>query len=209
MTEPTLVYLKDRRTGELVEATMVYRLSARELQLTEEKDWRPVIQQRLDKLEEEGVAKEQWPQHSGWSWQHKYKKYGRSIAYRFFGIRRDEQLQGLMLISTLFQKGRYIDHEGKPILYVHYIETAPWNLRAFIDEPKYGLVGTNFIDAAITLSIDEECEGRIALHSLPQSDSFYQNCGMLNLGLDANYDNLRYFEMTKEQAQAFISEEDT
>lgn len=42
------------------------------------------------------------------------------------------------------------------------------------------------------------------LHSLPQANGFYANtCGMTDLG--PGYDNLRYFEMTPEQAQVFIA----
>ncbi len=44
------------------------------------------------------------------------------------------------------------------------------------------------------------------LHSLPQANGFYANtCGMTDLGPDPGYDNLRYFEMTPEQAQVFIA----
>jgi hypothetical protein len=207
MTEESIVYLKDNITGELVQATLVEKLQIREIVLTEELQWKPVIQECFERLTKAGVPKEQWPQHTGWSWRRKHKKYSRSLAYKFFGIRCDGKLQGLMLLSMIVQKGRSKDHEGKPILYIQYIETAPWNYPVFVQEPKYSLVGTNFIDIAIKVSVDEECEGRIALHSLPQSDDFYVKCGMTDLGPDPDFDNLRYFEMTKEQAQAFISEE--
>jgi hypothetical protein len=62
------------------------------------------------------------------------------------------------------------------------------------------------IRAAIALSEELEFKGRIGLHSLPQANSFYANtCGMSDLGMDADYQNLRYFEMTPEQAEAFIA----
>ena len=52
-----------------------------------------------------------------------------------------------------------------------------------------------------------EFHGRIGLHSLPQANDFYANtCGMTDLGADRDYNGgLRYFEMTPEQAQAFIA----
>jgi hypothetical protein len=206
MTEESVVYLKDKLSGELVQAILVEKLQIREIELTEEQQWKPIIQQCFDRLNQEGVPKERWPQHTGWSWRSKHRKHSRSLAFKFFGIRCDGKLQGLMLLSTLVQEGRSKDHKGKPVLYVQYIETAPWNLPTFVDEPRYSLVGTNFIDIAIKVSLDEECEGRIALHSLPQSDGFYIKCGMTDLGPDHEFDDLRYFEMTKQQAQAFISE---
>lgn len=67
----------------------------------------------------------------------------------------------------------------------------------------------HLIAAAIQLSIDEGNNGRIGLHSLPQSDAFYRNvCGMSDLGPDANYSEipLRYFEMDEMQAAAFMNE---
>lgn len=112
-----------------------------------------------------------------------------------------------MLLSTIIRDSKAKEQEGKTILYIQYIETAPWNLPVFVEQPMYSLVGTNFIDVAIRVSLDEECGGRIALHSLPQSDGFYTKCGMIDLGQDSGFDNLRYFEMTKEQAASFISEE--
>ena len=44
----------------------------------------------------------------------------------------------------------------------------------------------------------------MALHSLPQAERYYRDvCGMTDLGPDPAYDNLRYFEMTAEQAAEF------
>ncbi|UNK80964.1 hypothetical protein MNQ96_07835 [Sphingopyxis granuli] len=38
------------------------------------------------------------------------------------------------------------------------------------------------------------------------ADSFYANtCGMSDLGMDPDHQDLRYFEMTPEQAEAFIA----
>lgn len=46
---------------------------------------------------------------------------------------------------------------------------------------------------------------RIGLHSLPQANSFYANaCGMTDLGQDATYENLRYFELDSDSARRFI-----
>lgn len=62
--------------------------------------------------------------------------------------------------------------------------------------------------AAIAFSEQEGFKGRIGLHSLPQAENFYRDrCGMIDLGPDATYQNLRYFEMTPDQAKAFLEEE--
>jgi hypothetical protein len=67
-------------------------------------------------------------------------------------------------------------------------------------------VGSVLLAAAIQLSIDEEFLGRLGLHSLPQADDWYRKCRMTDLGPDpSEKQNLRYFEMTPEQAQAFLN----
>ena len=61
------------------------------------------------------------------------------------------------------------------------------------------------IAAAIHLSLAEEFSGRVGLHSLPQADDWYsRGCGMTDLGPDPAVQNLRYFEMTPEQAAEFL-----
>ena len=72
--------------------------------------------------------------------------------------------------------------------------------------PRYRGVGSILIRAAVALREELEFHGRIGLHSLPQSNGFYANtCGMTDLGADPDHESLRYFEMTPEQARAFIA----
>jgi hypothetical protein len=72
-------------------------------------------------------------------------------------------------------------------------------------------VGSLLVRAAIELSREEGFKGRIGLHSLPQSNAWYANmCGMTDLGADPGYSHqLRYFEMTPEQAEAFLAKGNT
>ena len=73
--------------------------------------------------------------------------------------------------------------------------------------PKLRGVGSALLTAAVALSVEEGFKGRLALHSLPQADAFYRKIGMTDLGSDAQYQNLRYFEMTADQARVFLEEE--
>jgi hypothetical protein len=67
------------------------------------------------------------PEHDRWDWDE--KSHGlRFTAYRCLGVRHEGEVQGLMMISTLAVEGRLPIHRGKPVLYVKYIESAPWNL---------------------------------------------------------------------------------
>ncbi len=94
---------------------------------------------------------------------------------------------------------------GQPIVYVDYLEAAPWNTREYTSSPRYRGIGTRLLQAAILLSREKGFQGRAGLHALPQSEHFYAGaCGMLNLGADANYQGLAYFEFTSEAAATFV-----
>lgn len=116
-------------------------------------------------------------------------------------------MQGLMLVATEGEACRIQLQRGKPLVYAHYIATAPWNDPDFTAEPTFGGVGRIFVASAIQLSIDNGFKGRIGLHSLSQAEQFYKGCAMTDLGLDPSpkAQNLRYFEMTQEQAEAFLT----
>ncbi|MDE2887257.1 MAG: hypothetical protein OXR72_03525 [Gemmatimonadota bacterium] len=87
-----------------------------------------------------------------------------------------------------------------------FVENAPWNRPELFTPPRYRGVGSILIRAAVALSDDLEFRGRIGLHSLPQATRFYaKTCGMTDLGTDLDYEGLHYFEMTPEQAQAFVN----
>lgn len=95
---------------------------------------------------------------------------------------------------------------GKPLVYVDFVENAPWNRPELNNPPRFRGVGSVLIRATIALSHHYEYKGRIDLHSLPHAHDFCANdCGMTDLGQDEHYDRLRYFEMTPEQADAFIT----
>jgi hypothetical protein len=114
--------------------------------------------------------------------------------------------QGMMIVDTTMHRCRIEIQKGKDLVYVEYVENAPWNRPELADLPRYRGIGSILIRAAIALSIEEEFKGRIGLHALPQSNGFYANtCGMTDLGIDADYHDLRYFEMSPEQAEAFIA----
>ena len=91
---------------------------------------------------------------------------------------------------------------------VEFVDAAPCNRSDIIRQPpRFSGCGSILIRAAIEFSKLEGYKGRIGLHSLPQSNSFYANkIGMTDLGPDPDYQNLRYFEMTPAQAEAFIKE---
>ena len=195
----TEVKIKHQASGKLVPATLINGVSIRQADLTQ-RAWDEALMKYL-----EGIPKKDWPEHTGWDWKRKYKKYGRLSAYHFFGIECNSVMQGLLLLSTLFRTSRIDD--GKQIIYGAYLATAPWNLRQLTNNPQYSLVGSVLVAAAIETSRGEGCAGRFGLHSLKQSEQFYRSCGMSDLGVDRDHnDRLRYFEMTTLAAEKFLPE---
>jgi hypothetical protein len=111
-----------------------------------------------------------------------------------------------MIVNTT-KRCRLAEQVNKHLVYIDFLEAAPWNRKGGGSLPKYKGVGSVLVAAAIKLSMDEGNHGRIGLHSLPQADSFYQAvCRMTDLGPDPLYPKfpLRYFEMTEKQAASFL-----
>lgn len=145
-----------------------------------------------------------WPEHSHWDWQRKSKKLS-LLAYRCMGIEIASEFQGLMLLKVAGVFSR-LDF-GKPIIYIDYLEVAPWNLKQFTETPRYGAVGTRLIEAAIRLSQDEEMKGRVGLHSLPQAEDFYRNrCLMTPIERDPDAGGLMYYELSQDAARKFLGD---
>lgn len=111
--------------------------------------------------------------------------------------------QGLMLVTTA-EVCRLPIQKGKPLVYIDYLETAPWNQRVLAEQPRFGGIGTVMIATALRLSLDEGFHGRMGLHSLPQADNFYEASGMTRMAKDPFKQGLCYFEMTPQQATAFL-----
>jgi hypothetical protein len=91
------------------------------------------------------------------------------------------------------------------VVYIDYVESAPWNLKASAISPRFIGVGTVLIAEAVRLSLEMKLEGRIGLHSLPQAVGFYTRCGMSRVGPDPDYYDLPYFEYTDQQAADWLA----
>jgi len=143
----------------------------------------------------------QFPQHVHWNWGQKAISVFPLLAYRFLGIEVEGMMQGLMM-ACLEGSARLDPDKGKPLVYVEYLETAPWNAREFTDTPRFKNVGVRLMQAAARLSVDEGFAGRVGLHSLEQTKAFYAGpCGMQSLGPDGDYE---YFELTAAQATKLL-----
>ena len=174
-----------------------------------EGEWVPELLKAGQRLRRAGVKREHWPQSRHWDWRRKVVALQGMLASPSFSIVCDGLTQGMMIVDTVKQRCRIDSQKGQHLVYVEFVETAPWNRGELFDPPHYRGIGSILIRAAVALSEDSEFHGRIGLHSLPQANGFYANtCGMTDLGADPDYKGLRYFEMTPEQARAFVAKGD-
>lgn len=191
--------LKVPARDDLVEADLVDELSKDDL-MQAHLDWAPVRLESLKRLQE---AKRPWPEHWHWDWSKKADLLD-LLAYRCMGVAQGGRMQGLMMLSTIAGKGRLPGQRGKAVLYIEYLESAPWNLRDLAGTPQFLGVGVRLLEAAVEFSGEEGFGGRVGLHSLSQAADFYRKY-MTDLGLDSSQSQgLRYFEMSAEQVRYFL-----
>ncbi len=205
MVDISTIFLVAGDTREPVEAEL--RDAIEEQQLVDwQTQWQPALIEILRELARRGVPMAEWPQSWHWDWRQKRAGVAGLLAYPGFSIVAQGMTQGLAQVD-LTRSARADDHAGKSLAYVDYLEVAPWNRSDLGNVPRLKGVGTALLTAAITLSFDEDFKGRLGLHSLPQADDFYRRSGLIDLGPDAAYQGLRYFEMTEDRARAFLEEE--
>ena len=200
MTSRRPTRLFNRANEKVVPAEILNEISRDEL-VDVHLDWQPARLEALKNLRSRGKP---WPENWHWDWSTKADNLN-FLAYRCFAVECESRTQGLMMISTIGWHGRIDVQAGKPVLYIEYVESAPWNLAAFVERPLFSGIGVALIQAAIRVSVDEGFAGRIALHSLPQSQPFYRRY-MHDLGIDLSHtEKLCYFEMTETQAKEFVN----
>jgi hypothetical protein len=127
---------------------------------------------------------------------------------KVFGIFFAEEMQGLMMIGTLPVPSRLSHEAAKCALYIEYLESAPWNLAEYVgSKVRYGNIGTTLLRCAIQASVDAGCGGSIALHALPNAETFYEKRRFENLGFDAD-EGYIYFELSEASAKRLLTGED-
>lgn len=165
--------------------------------------WVPFLAAEVAKAQANGVELS-LPQHANWRWEKKVAIVGHLLPYPTLAVEFESDAQGLMLLETDGKFGRLPTQSSKPLVYVVFLATAPWNLPAIVQRPRFRGVGTMLMRAAVEMSVELGFKGRIGLHSLPQAESFYETLGMTAVERDVDKENLIYCEMTPERAAAFL-----
>jgi hypothetical protein len=167
-----------------------------------EKVWGPQRREAARRLARER-GRSAVPEHWHWDWRSKGALL-RYPTYRCLGIRCGGEFQGVALVDADQYQSKIPPDLGKPLMYIEFLEVTPWNNSPLVDKRRYTPVGPRLVEAVIRFSDTEGYHRRIGLHSLSQSEIFYDRCGMTKLGLDTKKENLRYYEMTREQARVFL-----
>ncbi|MFM9965607.1 MAG: GNAT family N-acetyltransferase [Planctomycetaceae bacterium] len=180
------IFLKDVASGELREAVLQEGIRGRHLADVDEV-WQPALSvlQRWS-----GQSRREESAH--WDWRTKMRDVRRSRKQRSFAIEFHDLTQGLMIVDTS-RKARLDPDCDQGLVYVDYVEVAPWNRHGWLPHRLFHSVGTLFLKTPIQTSLDLGFDGRIGLHSLPQADTFYSHFGMTNLGADAANQDLMLF----------------
>lgn len=178
-----------------------------------EAEWAPARVRIRQRLARQRVPRVDWPGSLHWDWSKKAVEIqdaldGALSSQRLFGIDVGNEWQGLLLGDCTKHRCRIPENSSKDLVYVDYVEIAPWNWNFQKSglEPRYKAIGPQLLDMAIRWSCAIGFKGRIGLHSLRQAERFYRDrCQMVDLGLDRNCADLRYFEMTESQAEKYLS----
>ena len=194
-----------RNSLELVDAELHNDLSVDDLLLAE-RSWTVERAAIMAQLRRHAVPTSEWPESLHWNWSAKAAEL-LLISATQHGVFCEGRWQALMMTKTVPSTARLPPDTGKPIVYVDFVETAPWNWRvsAISQDRAFLALGATMIRAAVFQSRKEGFRGRVGLHSLRQSELFYTSIGMNRVGVDSNKQRLAYFEFTRENAERFLT----
>ena len=197
--------LKNCHKGEYEDVELYTPIGEQNIKDYESK-WLPLIEKRNANLSKDEDAESVNIEDAHWKWREKTFDRTDRMDFKSFCVECDGDTQGMMFVRNI-AFAREPSQSNQHLIYIDMISSAPWNRPRFTKNRLYEGVGPLLLGSAISYSIEEGFGGRIGLHSLPQSESWYRDeCGMTDLGIDLAYPQyLRYFEMTSEQAQIYIT----
>lgn len=196
------IELADGATRQPVPATLLVGVDALSM-VRAERLWAP---RRLDVIERYllGGKVGSLPQHVHWSWA--LKALDQGVQHANCAVELAGRIEGLMTLIVTGKTARLPGAVGLPLVYVDYLESAPWNNSDFTPTPVFRGVGLRLIQAAVQHSLDRGWHGRIGLHSLPQSEPFYvRTCGVVSLGSDPVSGGLTSFELDQSNVAAMMA----
>ena len=166
--------------------------------------WKPLVEAGVERRHRLGLPP---LENEHWDWSSK-ADWLSFAAYRSLGIECEGKMQGLMLVIIDGYVARTGPDAGQPLVYVDYVQTAPWNNQDLVDHPRFGGIGSQLLHGAVKLSVELGYGGRVGLHSLQRSERFYRRRGFSPVEVE-RYDRhargLWYFELTVQSALDFLN----
>jgi hypothetical protein len=126
-----------------------------------------------------------------WNWAMK-KRLSLDERFEAYAIEYDKLTQGLIWLETQWHRSWLVPDSH--LVYVEALAVAPWNRRDLQYPPYLKGTGNALMLFARKRSLALGYQGRVGLHSLPTSETFYHRQNMSDYGEDPEKDNLRYFE---------------
>lgn len=207
MSQDILIW--DRSGETFVTARFHENVTAEQI-VRAESQWKPHRIAAIEKLISKGLMPPEARrliQHSHWDWAAKAKALReRTLDMRSFGIDVADEWQGLMIVELAAHVAELGEDRGKPLVYIEFLESAPWNLRDICESPRFGLIGMRLVEAVVKLSIAEGFHGRVGLHALPQAEPFYEKRCLMKHVEGAVKHGMKYYEMSRENAVKFLGE---
>jgi len=187
------IWLRNRQTGEQIAAQLELHVSKEQIAETE-CEWTgyrsSVPVETLSAI----------PESNDWNWLAKYEASLQGLT-QFLGIRLEGKLQGMLQLDLVPRASRTNRYSVDHVLYVEYLETAPWNQKAYMDRhARFGGVGLELILGAIEMSVAHGCHGSLGLHSLPGALGFYLSLRFKDYGPDSSEEGLHYLELSPSDA---------
>lgn len=136
-----------------------------------------------------------------WDWVNKYLKLS-TPNYEKYAVECESITQGLMILELDCYRSRL--EPNKSIVYLDYLNTAPWNRPSIQNPPSYKGVGTALFTLAVKRSFALDYKGRLCLHALPSAEGFYTKLKMVDFGCDPDKQNLKYFELASDKAVEIV-----
>jgi hypothetical protein len=164
------------------------------------------VEQAWAKAREEAVSGGQVEglaplEHAHWNWRRKSDTVNLGV-HMLVAVECEGGVQGLMALLRLPRPAKLGTGH---VVYVDYVETAPWNLKGSAIPPRFLGVGTMLIAEAVRVGIESGLSGAVGLHSLPQAEAFYTKIGMTRFGPDPDYYDLTYFEYDGQKATDWLA----
>jgi hypothetical protein len=135
-----------------------------------------------------------------WNWVKKAVFYNTS-EYNWFFLKTSDGVQGVCLTfhpkESVFQR---VD-----IFYVQYLSSAPWNRKSSLHERLYTGIGNEILKQVQYYFMKKHHYSYgFSLHSLPQSQNYYEHIGMVNIPEYNDEKGLLFYEINKENTISFL-----